>query len=223
MEQIHGITLLVSKFKDNDSILNVISEKGPYAILGKGILNYKSKNFKFSHAFIECDLEIYKGKIGGYKLKDGRICQDFTSLNYDYNFLVYLDFISELTLKTVDGIDNYEKLFIILKITLENLKSGLSQLAYYLLVLLDLLGIKPDCGDGFKYYFDIQNGNFTDFESKNTILFSVDDYNFIKNVIDNDLIVCNNANFHKIIYCFYLFLNQKMGVKLNSIDYFVKY
>ena len=70
MEQIHGITLLVSKFKDNDSILNVISEKGLYTILGKGILNYKSKNFIFSHAFIECENISEESSTSIYSLLD---------------------------------------------------------------------------------------------------------------------------------------------------------
>lgn len=217
MEKIDGISLLVSKYKDNDAIINILTNEGLISALGRGILNYKSKNFIFSSPFIYAEFELYRGNVGGNKLKTGKIFKIFNDYTNDYTILVSLNFLSEIILKTIDGIDNFSSLYLNTLHFLESLyiHNTFKELSIFVIKLTHLLGVDILI-EGSKC-FDYSSGKLTDNKTINSVNLNENEALFIEEVYDNKetKIV---TNYLKIITMIAMFLQNQFDLKLNSID-----
>lgn len=229
MEEIEGISLLISKYKDKDGILNILTKNGLYSVLGRGIFNFKSKIFSFSSPFLHAKFEIYKGNVGGYKLKSGTIISSFNDLKiYDYNKAIILDFLSEIILKAKDGIDDFEALFNMTLNLLRNLnkEDSFKILSYFLIKLSFLLGLEVliKCDDSYKeYYFDYKNGIICNTKTVSSFQISKNDLDFIKCSYIKSEYFELSANYLKIITSFSLLFETQFNFKINSLDLLTKY
>ena len=222
MEQIEGITLSVSHYKDKDAILNILTKNGVVVVLGRGIFDQKKPLRVFTSPFLHARFEVYKGKVGGFKLKDGQILKFYNENYLDFNLLGALDFISELTLKVIDGIDDYSSLYNYLKETLDKLsiKFDKAYLAKYFLIILRLLGLKIRTGSLDEHLFNPANGSFTKEEDPDAIYFNFDEIIFIDSIlndkdVDYDI---ENIDFDKILNILNIFLTNFTDVRLKSIS-----
>ncbi|MBR1581635.1 MAG: hypothetical protein IJ656_01245 [Bacilli bacterium] len=216
MEEIQGITILISKYKEKDAILNVLTRNGFYEILGRSIFDFKSKNFIFSKKFINCKYEIYKGGVGGYKLKDGTFLKEYVNSN-NYNSLIALDYIEEIINKTRDGIDSYSELYDLLENTLIDLndKNIFEVLCYFTKKLTKLLGINllVKETDSNKFYINIKEGVISKFKSDDSLEISERELNFFLN---DEYITDFDAQ--KVLYYESMLIMDKFNIKLNSLQ-----
>ena len=222
MEQIEGITLSVSHYKDKDAILNILTKNGVVVVLGRGIFDQKKPLRVFTSPFIHAKFEIYKGKVGGYKLKDGQILKFYNENYLDFNMLGALNFISELTLKVIDGIDDYLTLYESLENTLEELSSNFDKihLTSYFLIILRLLGLQIRTGTLDEHLFNPAKGFFTSDEDSDATYFNFDEIIFIDSILNDKEVDFdkNNIDFDKILEVLNIFLTNFTDVRLNSIS-----
>lgn len=223
MEEIEGLSLLVSKYKDNDGVINVLTPNSIVPILGRGIFKYSSKNFICSNSFIYGKFEIYKGPVGNFKLKSFYQIKNFTSLSSNYNYLVILNLISEIILKTEEGItDSYniclEKVLSLLESFNESNDECLFNTSIFLLDYLKLLGIKPEFNVFKGKYFDLKEGQFINTKNKSTIKLTSIDLNFLENYQNANFKKDSTINYYKIIALIVYFLEYQFNIELKSLD-----
>ena len=222
MEQIEGIILSVSHYKDNDAILNILTADGMYVVLGRGIFNSKKPLRIFTTPFIRAYFEIYKGKVGGFKLKDAKVIRFYNEDYLNFNMLSSLNFLSELTLKTIDGIDNFGKLYSLLVNTLDAINKNFSliYLTDYFLKLLKLLGLKILITDYNDQFFSPNEGRFIKDENDSTIYFNLDEIIYLDDISNDKNIefTTDEVDFKKILNTLTIFLANCTDVQLKSIE-----
>ncbi len=229
METIRGFILLVSHYKDNDAILNILSKNGIYSYLGRGFYNLNSKNLILTESFIEGDFEIYKGKVGGYKIKACKIINYFSNYSKSYKKSILFNLISELTLKTYDGISDFNALYNLTIFVFKGINDTNIEFNYAILFIgkyFNLLGIKPLFDFSISYkYFNIDDGVLTNtFEKdKNIIELSNEEEKIFKDTFSNENIlndiICESCAIN-IFKIFGFFLESKTDLKLNSLELF---
>lgn len=136
-----GLIINSTRYKDYDCIINVLFEDEVNSILLRGVYRNNNKNLIFTSKLIYGEFEIYEGKTNGYKLKSGKIIDNFSFEN-DYYKEVALNIIDELLIKCLIDIDFKKVLLITLKV-LNGLKNKNTRLCliYYILNLSSILGI----------------------------------------------------------------------------------
>lgn len=217
MEKIEGISLLVSKYKEKDAIINILTRDGFVSILGRGVYNYKNKNFVFTTPYIYGQFEIYRGGIGGYKLKDAKVYQFYIENLNEYSILISCDSLSEILLKTKDGIDDYPSLYNIVLEFFENIneKNAFKKLTNALIKLTILLGIRISINDN--NFFDYFDGIFVKEKNKHSIMIENDEKEYLRSIYSGDNCQ-SNVDFIKIITCISFLIENKFDIKINSID-----
>lgn len=230
MEQFLGITLNVSHYKDNDAILNILTSNELISCLGRGIFKQGNKNLIFTESFIKAEFELYKGKVGGYKLKDGKIISHYENYSKSFKKCALFNLISEIILKTREGVSFNFELFNLVDKTLEGIndsKIEFNYIIYFILKYLDFLGIKPLFErNSSNHFFNLDDGIFLnsiiernnivelndlDLELFNAFYFDSDNFFEIKIKDEEALHFLNIIN---------KFLNNKFDIKLNAIDLF---
>jgi len=160
MESIKGIIVSCNKYKDNDLILEILTEKGEiFSVTNRGGEKLKSLTHEFNMPFIKGEFEIYEANTKYYKLKAGKIeaslYQEFSS-NFEY-----LNIYSQLS--------QYYKLY---DFTIKNLiKSDRKYFYALLFVIVEiwLTGYRPDFtnlnyDDNYKIGLDLKTGEFINFD-----------------------------------------------------------
>ena len=230
MEQFLGITLNVSHYKDNDAILNILTSNELISCLGRGIFKQGNKNLIFTESFIKAEFELYNGKVGGYKLKDGKIISHYENYSKSFKKCALFNLISEIILKTREGVSFNFELFNLVDKTLEGIndsKIEFNCIIYFILKYLDFLGIKPlfernssnhffNLDDGIFLNSIIERNNIVELNDLDLELFNVfyfDSDNFFEIEIKDE----EALHFLNIIN---KFLNNKFDIKLNAIDLF---
>lgn len=230
MEQFLGITLNVSHYKDNDAILNILTSDELISCLGRGIFKQGNKNLIFTESFIKVEFELYKGKVGGYKLRDGKIISHYENYSKSFKKCALFNLISEIILKTREGVSFNLELFNLVDKTLEGIndtKIEYNYTIFFILKYLDFLGIKPLFErNNSNHFFNLDDGTF---------LKSIKEENNIVELNDIDLELFNlsyfdSDNFFKtevkdeealhFLNVINKFLNNKFDIKLNAIDLF---
>ena len=209
-------------YKDKDAILNVLTKDGLVPILGRGIFDQKKPLRIFTSPFIKANYEIYKGKVGGFKLKDGKILKFYNENYLDFNLLSTLDFISELTLKTIDGIDDFRALYNLVDSTLNKVVEHFDKLILveYFLNILKLLGLKILIENFEDQIFMPTKGTFIFDDDINGVYFSVDEVILINNILNNknDEYSLATVDADKILESLNKFLVSFTDVRLKSIS-----
>lgn len=132
MELIKGIVVSLSKYKDNDAIINVLTKDSIIPISIRGAYSKNSKYLKFAHTFYEGEFEIYKGNTKYFKLKNVNILFDSESFYDDYSILVCLELIKEVFTKAFSN-DEFTNNYLLLSTTLKHLASKSDVVKYTLL------------------------------------------------------------------------------------------
>ena len=106
MEKFKGIIINLSKYKNYDVVINVLTNDGLFSVIGRGSFKNSSKTNFIIHPFLYGEFEVYKGPVGGYKLKDCKVIEFFDKYFESYEDHVFAQFITELTFKmTVENSD----------------------------------------------------------------------------------------------------------------------
>ncbi|MBO8428145.1 MAG: hypothetical protein IAC58_06360 [Firmicutes bacterium] len=214
MEIFYGISLLVSHYKDKDAIINVLTKDCLLTLNFRGGYNYKNKKIIFTKPYIIGNFEVYKGKVGGYKFKDCEVLEYNDSINESFNKLICADTLSEVILKTIDGIDLDEKFLnntidIFRKINTE--KNEYLNLSNYLIYVIDKLGIYPTL-DKLKDELSLNNNQNNDTDSIN--------YELVKLIKNKKLEVPKvnvNQIFKQISFNLIKFIVSQFQINLNCL------
>lgn len=175
MESIKGIIVSCNKYKDNDLILEILTEKGEiFSVTNRGGEKLKSMTHEFNMPFIKGEFEIYKANTKYYKLKAGKIetslYQEFSS-NFEYLNIYSLlkELSSKYPLVEDSQLSQYYKLY---DFTIKNLiKSDRKYFYALLFVIVEiwLTGYRPDFtnlnyDDNYKVGLDLKTGEFINFD-----------------------------------------------------------
>lgn len=235
MEQFVGLIISVSKYKDNNGIINILTENGIVSVLGRGIFKNDNKNHIFTNKFIYANFDLYKGKISGYKLRTANIIKFYPSALESLEYLLALDYLSEIVFKTIDDVLvkqdlNYKNnlLFTIIK-TLEYMietRRVYASLAFFVTKLIKELGVEPDFNKinnkaSQTYSFSSGTIVISSKEDKHNIVLSNEQINCINKFLYYDNI--NNIAIGETDSKFvFIFLNRQIensfSIKLNSIS-----
>jgi DNA repair protein RecO (recombination protein O) len=145
MEQIEGLIVNVAKYKDYDAVIDVLTIDRLVSILIRGAYREKSPNSTFLNKCLYCRLELYQGKIKGYKLRGGEVLAYFSKLYDSYEGLASLNFVSEVTRKCLldNDIDHGALLRLDLSV-LKGLNEGKDQILtslYFMVKVTKIMGI----------------------------------------------------------------------------------
>jgi len=91
------IVISVTPYKENDAIVNAISEDGAIAFLARGILKPQSKNAGLNTNLVIADIELSDGNNKYPILKSSSILSSPIQLNNDLSYLGILMVINEAT------------------------------------------------------------------------------------------------------------------------------
>ncbi len=224
MKVIHGISLLVSQYRDNDGIINILTEEGLVPVLGKSIFSINNKNHIFSKAFIEGDYEIYQGKVGGDKLKACNATKYYYEFENDYKKSVALNFISEMTLKGVDGIDDFPFLYKLVNYVLNKLEKNADEyylIALFIAKLLVLLGIGIDCKLNDSYgYLSLNEGKLVnELIDNNTFPLVDEEEEFLKQVFNKKVpAYVESFDYLRLLKMLVIFYESHIDTKINAIS-----
>ncbi len=230
MEQFLGITLNVSHYKDNDAILNILTNNELISCLGRGIFKQGNKNLIFTESFIKAEFELYKGKVGGYKLKDGKIISHYENYSKSFKKCALFNLISEIILKTRDGVTFNANLFDLVDKTLEGIndsKIEFNYAIYFILKYLEYLGIKPLFEkDSIYHFFNLDDGTFLNLVKENSNVVELNEIDlelFNLSYFDIDSFFQFKIKDEEALHFLNIlnkFLNNKFDIKLNAIDLF---
>ena len=230
MEQFLGITLNVSHYKDNDAILNILTNNEIISCLGRSIFKQGNKNLIFTESFIKAEFELYKGKVGGYKLKDGKIIKHYENYSKSFKKCALFNLVSEIVLKTRDGVSFNANLFDLVDKTLEGInysKIEFNYIIYFILKYFEYLGIKPLFEkDNIYHFFNLDDGTFSNLikEDDNALELSETDLKLFKlSYFDENNFFQFKIKDEEALHFLNIlnkFLNNKFDIKLNAVDLF---
>lgn len=226
MEEIYGISVLISHYKDNDAILNILTKTSLYKVLLRGGFNIKNKNLIFTKPFIEGNYELYKGKVGGYKFKSCEVIDYHDKISASFKKVLSLNIISEVILKVCDGIDDFEILFNKFKETLSKLENNneFQTINEFLSKITCLLGINPlfENTNSDINYFSIKDGRFLKPPNDYSILLNGDETEYLKSLYYKNDYDLNKKEIDKkkITRLLLVFIEDKMSIRLNCLNLF---
>lgn len=99
-----GIVIKTTPFRDNDLMVNVISNDKMRSFLARGTLKIESKNAPSVNIYTKSRFVITKGK-DGYSLRSGEILNSYEHIKDDLLKLTIVDFLGELTNKLIQSDD----------------------------------------------------------------------------------------------------------------------
>ena len=195
MELIKGIVVSLSKYKDNDAIINVLTKDNIVPINIRGAYSKNSKYLKFAHTFYEGEFEIYKGNTKYFKLRNVNILFDSESFYGDYSILVCLELIKEVFTKAFSN-DEFTNNYLLLSTTLRHLSSKNEIIKYTLLYIGFFIRIsgysivtnrfQNNSKDG-DVYFSFENGGLVSgkFATNSDIKLDSEEVNILKIIFEN--------------------------------------
>lgn len=173
MELTEGIILKTNKYQENSKIAYIITKEGLVNCIIRASLDYKSKNFSYSQELTKIGFDISKSKKNSFDvLTTGVVIDSYLNLKKDYNTLVLITKLMDLTYKTINYVTNFEYLYNLFDYTLNGINTynevNTKNVCFYPLIfkikLLYLLGVGPNfkgctcCGCENSYAFSIEKG-----------------------------------------------------------------
>lgn len=140
MELINGIVISISKYKDNDAIINVLTNDNLIPIIIRGAYSKGSKYLQYAKTFYSGEFEVYQGKTKYFKLRAVKVEEDYNLIFGDYASLMSLELIKEIFSKAFTD-DNVTNFYLLLKATLKNIKQTRDTIKYTLLFIAYFLRI----------------------------------------------------------------------------------
>lgn len=148
MELREGIILKTIKYQENSKIAYIITEEGLTTALIRASLEFKSKNFAYSQELTKIEFDIVKSKKNSFDiLSSGRLIDSFLNIKKDYNKLLDVSSILDLTYKTTEHVTNNKNLYDLLDYYLKSYNENCNNnsVRFYNLIfrlkLLYLLGL----------------------------------------------------------------------------------
>lgn len=234
MFEIDGIVIRTTSFKENDMMVNVVSNNGVKSFLAKGVLKFESKNAPSIQLLNKSHFQLSKSK-DGLTLRTGTIINSLFSDETNLSFLVIANLICELTSRIIitdeDAVNIYqflEKSQTLLASKFNPLTVGL---CYFAQVLKQTgYGLNVDCcqkcgkttqitavsyvDGGFicQECFDGLNGKkYSSIELKTIrLIFKSDINSFCAHNFDDEICI-------KLINDLSIFLETQLNIKLKSI------
>lgn len=233
------IVLSVNKYKEKDGIINAISEEGCISLTAKGILDPKCKNHELNNVLTIADVDFIEGNYKYPLLKRHKVLMSSATPDNDYYYLSTILLLSEAACNILDD-DERHNVFHDIEKALIALKSGVSYLKValiYLSKIITLAGFKPEinhcvyCGSKENIVaFSFVDGGF--------ICKNCADENTVNDLSSNQLLLLRAAFMAKeydlpeklfknedaieILNKYFLFINDSIGYKLNSIQMLLK-
>ena len=148
MELREGIILKTIKYQENSKIAYIITKEGLVTALIRASLEYKSKNYSYSQELTKIEFDISKSKRNSFDiLTSGRLIDSYLNIKKDYNTLLEISKIIDLTYKSIEHVTNCEYLYQLFVYLLDKYDQNYQKnnIKYYLLIfkvkLLYLLGV----------------------------------------------------------------------------------
>ena len=137
--EIEGIIIRQTPFQDNDMMVTVLTNEKLFSFLARGVMKIDSKNASSVNLFTYGQYNLMSGK-KGKTLKNSVIINPYSNIRKDFDKLVLLNFISEITFKTISD-DNLYLIYPYLKKILEIVNDGYDTLSALLIYLATCLKI----------------------------------------------------------------------------------
>ena len=235
MELIEGIVIAYSKYKDNDTVFNILTKNSLQTALGIGSEKFTNKINKLRRSFLYGEFDLYKGPTNTTKIRDCKIYNDFSSKFKNLEDLMILDFLTELTFKCLIENDEYLKYFDTILNVLNNYDSQYNTkymlILYYFATILKINGVQPafrnciECGSSNVSGFDILRGGVVCNEhfSPSTIDCNDENFDILSNIFTLNIdeikdIALDWNKFKEILNHLYNLFVFSFNVKLNSIN-----
>ena len=104
--EIEGIIIRQTPFQDNDMMVTVLTNEKLFSFLARGVMKIDSKNASSVNLFTYGQYNLMSGK-KGKTLKNSVIINPYSNIRKDFDKLVLLNFISEITFKTISDDNLY--------------------------------------------------------------------------------------------------------------------
>ena len=148
MELREGIILRTIKYQENSKIAYIITKEGLVTALIRASLEFKSKNFSYSQELTKIEFDITKSKKNSFDiLTTGRLVNSYLNIKKDYNVLLEVSKIVELTYKSIEHVTNNQNFYDLFNYFLEEYNNNYDQKSVrfysqiFRLKLLYLLGL----------------------------------------------------------------------------------
>lgn len=148
MELKEGIILKTIKYQENSKIAYIITKEGLVTALIRASLEFKSKNYSYSQELTKIEFDISKSKKNSFDiLTTGRLVNSYLNIKKDYNTLLEVSKIIDLTYKSIEHVTNPYNLYQLFDYLLQNYNNNYDKnnKQFYLLIfkakLLYLLGV----------------------------------------------------------------------------------
>ena len=139
MKEFCGFVIRNTPFRDNDAMVSVLTSKGVYSFLARGVMKFNSKNGASVAPFSKSKFIVTKGKEGNL-LRTGQLIDSYENIKNDLPALAALNLISELINKLLINQDAKE-LYESLERTLCLLNSNFSAFTLALIMFARILSI----------------------------------------------------------------------------------
>jgi DNA repair protein RecO (recombination protein O) len=172
----NAIVLSKLKYNDNDLIVRCYTQQlGVVSFLLRGVLKSKKSNTKAAYFQPLSQLQLiidYKSNRTLHTIKETKLNHHYLSLYTHVLKSAIVMFLSEVLSSTLKEEEQNETLFSYLETTLLWLDEQSEYSNFHLLFLLNLskyLGFYPETNQFNNLYFDLAEGNFTDYRNVNTV------------------------------------------------------
>lgn len=233
MFEIDGIVIKTTQFNDNDLIVNAITNKGLVSFLAKGVLKIDSKNSASLQILSKSHFQITSGK-KGYSLRTGILINPILNEINDFSFLAVLNYISELTYKTIITNDDAVNIYPFLEKTQLILSKNihpLTDLLFYISRIMKCIGIGLNidkcqkCGKTSRIVgVSYSNGGFICedcFNRLNAVKYNIDELKTLRYIFKTDLEHYDETEFSnecclKLIFDLTTFIENLTSVRISS-------
>ncbi|NLC54974.1 MAG: DNA repair protein RecO [Erysipelothrix sp.] len=235
-QRVKGIVLKQIDYKDNDVIINVLSQNGKlYSMYARGIKKITSKNANAVLVFSYSDFEYFHNQKGLHTLKTAKTIKNYFNSFKDYNKIIVafmlLDVVNDVMTMTINESINIYKL---LSLSLENINTLDENLllAFFLVSIMKDQGITlivdscAVCDSEKVNYISIENGGFichNCLENNNESIYDLEIlklFRIINKISLDDLssLDFSKNNYKQILEIIYSFYNNYTGLRIRNFE-----
>ena len=172
-----AIVLNSVKYGDADLIVKCYTQDGLKSYLLKGILKSKKRKLKPAYFQPLCQLEItanHNPKRELHFIKEAKISYAYTTIFADIKKQTIIFFLSEVLTKSIREEEPNKRLFEFLESSFKWLDANENIANFHIVFLIELtkyLGFYPDKEHIDSFYFDLQEGSFSEMKPANNYIF----------------------------------------------------
>lgn len=234
MFEFDGIVIRTTPFKDNDMMVNVVSNEGIKSFLAKGVLKLESKNAPSIQSMNKSHFQLSKGK-DGFALRTGTILNSLLNNDSEFKLLVVVNLLCELSSRIIVTNEDATNIYPFLEKSQSLLASKFSPLTIGLYYFAHVLketgyGLNVDCCQKCGKTTQITAVSYIDggficqdcFDGLNGTKYSSLELKIIRQIFKSDI---NSFCLHtfddtvciKLINDLSVFLEMQLNIKLKSV------